>query len=523
MREIEHAPQDQADVPQKLRWTARSVFALLLASYAFFWHSRDWNTASRLLLTYSLGDRVTISLDGLNIHTNDLAKFRGHYYSDKQPGYAFLALPVYGVAKPLLGLSSHPLSLPKAMTHWRADYWVTLATSGVLTALCGALLVHASGALGCGPRRAALVGLGYGLGTPASVYATLAYGHQAATTMLVAAFLLVVLGRHRAPGQAFAAGLLASYAATIELSVAPVAAVVAALCLSRVVRRSWPTRALLLFGIGVAGPLVFLLTYNTLAFGSPFEMGYAHHVVARFRALHGRGNPLGLTAPRWELAPWLLFSEYRGLFIYAPILILAPVGWLSRRPWSVDGMRAGSVAACVAVFLVNLSYPEWTGGWSTGPRLLLPLLPFGMLAVAAALGMAKGSWKPLLISAALVLSLAGVIIQLGCQAIDGRIPEALGADALAHPLQTVVWPLASGAPIPEWREGVRFGRNLVNLAWPGWNDDSRVAPSWQWLQFAPLLALWAVGIVLLLKLTAAGRTGIPQNEAGEAPLIPHQP
>ena len=44
-----------------------------------------------------------------------------------------------------------------------------------------------------------------------------------------------------------------------------------------------------------------------------------------------------------------------------------------------------SASACLAVFLVNLSYPEWTGGWSTGPRLLVPLLPFAMLPAAAVL------------------------------------------------------------------------------------------------------------------------------------------
>src|SRR5262249_40370634 len=33
------------------------VFVILLLSYAFFWHSRDWNTASRLMLTYALVDR----------------------------------------------------------------------------------------------------------------------------------------------------------------------------------------------------------------------------------------------------------------------------------------------------------------------------------------------------------------------------------------------------------------------------------------------------------------------------------
>ena len=35
---------------------ALGVFLILWASYAFFWHARDWNTASRLMLTYSLVD-----------------------------------------------------------------------------------------------------------------------------------------------------------------------------------------------------------------------------------------------------------------------------------------------------------------------------------------------------------------------------------------------------------------------------------------------------------------------------------
>ena len=137
--------------------------------------------------------------------------------------------------------------------------------------------------------------------------------------------------------------------------------------------------ALLAFAAGSAGPLVALLAYNTAVFGSPFELGYAHHVVPRFRALHGRGNPLGLGAPRWELARALLISEYKGLFIYAPIVALAPVGWLAGGRRGTGALRVASLLACCAVFVVNLSYPEWTGGWSTGPRLLVPLLPFGRL------------------------------------------------------------------------------------------------------------------------------------------------
>ena len=84
----------------------------------------------------------------------------------------------YLVSKLVLGVPAHPLGgLPR--DYWVADYWVTLFVSGVLTAATGALLVFWSRCLGCGAGRAALLGLAYGLATPAYVYATLSAGHQA--------------------------------------------------------------------------------------------------------------------------------------------------------------------------------------------------------------------------------------------------------------------------------------------------------------------------------------------------------
>jgi len=62
------------------------VFVILLGSYTFFWQARDWNTASRLMLTYALVDRGTVVIDGLDDQTGDKAFFCGHYYSDKLPG-----------------------------------------------------------------------------------------------------------------------------------------------------------------------------------------------------------------------------------------------------------------------------------------------------------------------------------------------------------------------------------------------------------------------------------------------------
>ena len=116
------------------------VFVILFGSYAFFWHTRDWNTASRLMLTYALVDRGTVAITGLEQQTNDKAFFEGQYYSDKFPGFSLLATLPYAIAKIALRLPSHPLNVA-AFPYWDADYWSTLGTSGLFTALTAVLLL----------------------------------------------------------------------------------------------------------------------------------------------------------------------------------------------------------------------------------------------------------------------------------------------------------------------------------------------------------------------------------------------
>jgi len=80
--------------------------------------------------------------------------------------------------------------------------------------------VYWSRCLGCRARRAALIGLAYGLATPAYVYATLAYGHQAtAFALFTSFFLLWKKGSRRRPGLVFLAGFLAAHAAVVDLYV----------------------------------------------------------------------------------------------------------------------------------------------------------------------------------------------------------------------------------------------------------------------------------------------------------------
>src|SRR5262249_32211995 len=168
----------------------------------------------------------------------------------KLPGYSLLATVPYAVAKWVFHLPPHPLG-KRGIDYWPADYWITLGTSGLLTAWIGALLVLLARDLGCAPGVSAFGGLAYGLSTPAYVYGTLAFGHQATAFALLASFLLIW---KKAPRLAVlrlaAAGFLAAMASVIELQVGPVSAILGLYLLVEVVRRRYPFAGLLGFAAG---------------------------------------------------------------------------------------------------------------------------------------------------------------------------------------------------------------------------------------------------------------------------------
>ncbi len=508
---------------------AIGVFLILWASYAFFWHGRDWNTASRLMLTYAIVDRGTIRLDGLDDQTGDKARYKNHTYSDKLPGLSILAVPPYALAKLLLRLPDHPLG-KAGFAYWPADYWVTLFTSGLATALTGAMLTSLSGSIGCGPRRAILIGLAYGLATPAYAYATLAYGHQASAACLFGSFALLWREpRGRVESASGLAGFLAAYASVIELQVGPVSAILGLYALALAIGGKRPWAGAIAFGLGAVGPTLILLGYNFVAFDSPFRMGYFYHVIPRFKDVHSIANPLGLSRPDWSRLNDLLLQPARGLFWYAPILMLAVPGLVVlgvRRHFGMVAVCSGTIGAVV---LVNLSYPEWTGGWSTGPRLLVPMLPFAMLGVTGLLG--RGGRGPDLSKAglpifssplwrgqgeggvarinrsdiltrslnalALALALAGWAIITLFQGVGARIPDPLPTvppgmiDPLAHPLTQAVWPIWAGERLPGWVFGHRFARTILAPT-----DEARLADSWK--KFLPLFGFQAVATLVLI-------------------------
>lgn len=516
----------QTDKSRSWLFVQIGVFLVLLFSYAYFWHDRDWNTASRLMLTYAIVDRGTVVMDGLDDHSRDFAYWNGKYYCDKTPGFSFLAIVPYAIDRYEFGAPPHPLGRRgPELPHWPADYWTTLGVSGLLTAATGVLLARWARDLGCSPRRAVLVALGYGLGTPAFVYATLAYGHQAAAFSLLAAFRLLwksdrkasVEGRSNEPksrlnsadakasDQSYAstrtnrsiairsslAGFCAALAATIELQVGPVAALLGFYLITQVLIRSKPKFAVAAFAAGALIPTAAFLAYNAVAFGDPFDLGYFHLKTARYAKIHSHENPLGLVAPRIEVVRELLIGSKRGLFWYAPILLLASPGWVALVLRRFGSVAIVSTLASVAIFLANAGYPEWSGGWTTGPRLLAPLIPFAMMGVAGLLALDYRGID----AVAIALAATGGIVVLLFQGVGARIP-----DAIDDPLFRAVAPIWRGSRLPPWRGGDRFARTAFSVLFP--RTEASLSSRFASARFVPLVAIQAVLIAVLVALSA---------------------
>ena len=127
--------------------------------------------------------------------------------------------------------------------------------------------------------------------------------------------------------------------------------------------------------------------------------------------------------------------------------MLVPVGlyFMWREPST--RIAAGAILVVLCSFLwINASYVYWNGGWSTGPRLLVPMLPLCCLALAFA--WPEALWARMvalvLLAASLVLSLicavAGMFApsKIRIPLVDFLLPRFLTPESLLKSLPIIV-------------------------------------------------------------------------------------
>ncbi len=383
----------------------RALFALLFISYAYFYQAGGWNQNSRFALVRAITNDWSLRIDPYERNTGDKAYFEGHYYSDKAPGLTFAAVPIVEPARLVYKAFGGD---PEAFGGLALlSYLATVFTVGLLTAWAGVVLFDLSRAWGASTGGALFSATAFGLATPMWWLATIFIGHALSAACLVFAFARAyrvsverplpssrseagfpdAARRDRANG--WIIGLGAGWATVSEFPAAVPALVIAVWTLASALplgRR----RAVRIVSSMTAGALLcacVLMAYQYACFGSPFHLAYSSE-----QGFEGMQRGLfGITTPTLFALRQILLSEYRGLLPLAPLMLLAPFGFLL-----LERARAAVfVVGFIALFyvLLNAGYHYWEGGWSLGPRHLSPALPFLCLGLAPLWSRAGRTWR----------------------------------------------------------------------------------------------------------------------------------
>ncbi|HSN69758.1 MAG TPA: hypothetical protein VLV48_10965, partial [Thermoanaerobaculia bacterium] len=126
---------------------------------------------------------------------------------------------------------------------------------------------------------------------------------------------------------------------------------------------------------------------------------------------------------------------YRGLFWVAPVLLLAFAG--IARSWRRSAIETATACATAVYFvLANASFNGWEGGFSFGPRYLIPAIPFLALLLLEARRVPR-----LLFWGLVAISCANNFVAV---AVD---PQPSGS--IAHPLRDYLYPVLITGEVPE--------------------------------------------------------------------------
>lgn len=438
--------------------SARAAYALLFLAlfvpFSYFDHNDGWNQGVRIAQLHAIVLKHTITIDAYHQITGDKAYIDGHYYSEKAPAMVVVALPSFALTvwfQKLLGVD------PDQLPGWHVSEWIATAGSiGLLTALGGVAFFELL-RVRFDPLTAVIGTFGLFLGSFTWPYATSLFAH-AGTIGLLCIALWAALNTPT-PRRDYIAGIAAGLAVASEYPGVIPCAVLGLYLGFTGLPRMWR------FALGTIPAALLILVNNYLTTGNPLSVSYGAN--ANFPEI-STGNAMGFNLPDTEVVIRLLWGEYRGLFLWCPVMVLSLLGLVEL--FKKDRGIGVMVIATTLLMLMQVSaFYSAFGGNSFGPRYLSPALPF--IGLAAAYGIKR--WP----EPGLVLMFVSVLMMLAVTAIAIDPP----ADVLT-PLQSFY--------LVRLREQ-RFADNLGTLVglpvWPSLLVPLLfpIAAAWQWLKERP--------------------------------------
>ncbi len=365
--------ENTTNLPEK-RKIEILLFCVLFFSAAYFNQYVDYdNTFSRYFMISAIVDHKTLNIDKYKDNTIDKSFYEGHYYSNKAIGAPLLGVPVYWLMRCL-----KPGENPRPLT--RTDrFLIRLITTSIPFALLGVVLFRTACFFGAGLMQGIWMVIAYSFGSIALSHAGQFSGHQMAASFSFFSFaILFMLNKKKNNNKfymhcmAFLAGLFAGLGALADYTAMFLALVLTIYLICLRLHRN----IIIFFLTGGAICVLCLGVYNYTCFDSVFSFSYSHLTHAEFKEGASSGL-LGVSLPDPLALMLLLFSPARGLFFIMPVFIFSIIGFT--KLWKKDDLKREAVLLSVIVIgylCINAGFYGWHGGWTFGPRYLVPMLPF---------------------------------------------------------------------------------------------------------------------------------------------------
>jgi hypothetical protein len=308
----------------------------------------------------------------------------------------------YGILLSLLSLLPVLLAQPIGAVTGRVELIEAAAAASLMPLIAGALVaaLHALGRrLGAARAAAGLVAAGTVLGTY-----LLPYGRDFFTEPLVALGVVVMVERALAGRE-----LQAGAALALAVLARPQSAAFAPLLFGYLLLRGAGAGAVLRTLPPLALAALATVAYNLYRFHDALEFGYRPPV-----------DP-GFTTPLLEGAGGLLLSPEKSIVLFAPAIVLLPFALVAlwRRDRAITTLL---LALFAATFVLAATWWSWAGGWSWGPRLLVPGVPLVLVALGPWIGTSATRCRVVtaLFAVGFVLSFSAVLAPVGAQLLDRR-------------------------------------------------------------------------------------------------------
>lgn len=398
----------------------------------------------------------------------------GLLYSSWYPLQSVLAVPVVALAIKASRLSHIP-------AHDTESLMVTVLPA-LYTALTIPLVYQISTLLLSSATGAWLAAITYGFGTIALVYTRDFYADPLLALLVTVGIVLAFK-----PETHWTIVVVTALAVLAKPTGVILGPVLSAYLLFKT-RRFWWS---MLPGLGSAIGLGFYFLYNYSRFGNFLTFGQPW-------SFSIRNIPLGIAG--------LLFSPGAGLFWYCPCVVLSAVAIFQIKDrrleaWTIVALAASSV-------VLHSFWPVWEGGWSWGPRLLLPVLP-GLVAMT---GVLTSGWRKILVFAAVLgflLNAPNLISFFERYYAEANEQGISKADLLWRPSLSPLlhqWPAAYREILDARHVDVRqlfTERTGVPAATISTSRALRIVAVWWWLlPMVGVARLW--GVLLSSVLTLSG-------------------